>query len=302
MLEAGCKKKYWKFSYDGHIESFEWIANGDLLQRGICISKNYRKYIAPEQGKTKVHTTIEYQTVRNVDAKDQTLSFDLVLTLAWLDQNIRTNFSNNIDRTDGIVLSPGAVDMIWTPDLFIWNRTAVTSTNMWASLIQTKILSSNTINDIENESGVKKSPLKATVEMKYVIKTTIYCQFQYFKYPMDSQNCSVKIGSSSHGAIFTLLDHNHSRHKTQTYNSAGLNIDVIYFGYGNSKREDAVGFHVQMTRLTKPYLMMYYIPCVAIVLVSELAFIVPLTADGISSLLVTNLLTLVSLFIYQMVN
>lgn len=69
----------------------------------------------------------------------------------------------------------------------------------------------------------------------------------------------------------------------------------------DNKTVSTVGFEVKMTRLVQPYLMMYYVPCIAIVLVSELGFVVSLTADGSSSLLVTNLLTLVSLFIYQMV-
>ena len=74
MLQAGCKKKKW-INDDNR---FEWVSSGKLLQKGVCIDENYRKEFAPSQEGTKIHTTIEYQTVRNVDAKDQTLSFDLI--------------------------------------------------------------------------------------------------------------------------------------------------------------------------------------------------------------------------------
>ena len=52
----------------------------------------------------------------------------------------------------------------------------------------------------------------------------------------------------------------------------------------------------------QPYMMKYYIPTMAVVLVSEIGFVIPLTAiPGRVALLVTQFLTLVNLFIYQMV-
>ena len=297
IFEAGCKTKNWTHDYT----SYQWVAAGELLERGVCIGTNYRKYLAPEQGRTRIHSTIEYQTVRNVDAKDQTLSFDLTLTLRWLDPNIQTHFTEADNEHQEIILSPEATQKIWTPDMFIWNRTSVTSTSLWASLVHGKILTSKEINEEEAEKGEVESPLKTTVEMKYVIKTTIYCSFEYTNYPMDTQNCSVKIGSSSFGAIFTLFDKENIYHTPKTYASSGLNIQIAFFGQKNSFGNSTVGFHVQMSRLTQPFLMMYYIPAIAIVLVSELGFVVPLTADGSVGLLVTQLLTLVNLFIYQMV-
>ena len=283
--------------------SFNWVPDGVLLQKGVCKGTNYQKYIAPEAGQetTIVHSTIEYQTVRNVDAKDQTMSFDLVLTLWWLDPGIRTNFTTKDRKKGGIILSPDATNLIWTPDLFIWDRTAVTSNHMQV-LIKCQILSLDAKSEKLSEDGKEDYQLATMVEMKYVIKTTIYCKFEYSKYPMDSQYCNVRMGSSSSGAIFKLFDIDKKYHTTQEYRSVGLNIEVNFFEEGmDNETVNTVGFKVKMTRVIQPYLMMYYVPCIAIVLVSELGFIVPLTADGSSSLLVTNLLTLVSLFIYQMV-
>lgn len=276
------------------------------MERGVCKDSSYRKHLAPEteQETTIVHSTIEYQTVRNVDAKEQTMSIDLVLTLAWFDPGIRTNFTTKDTNKGGVILSPDATKLIWTPDLSIWNRTAYLGQmpQHWVSLIRCKILSLNAIKEKLNDGGNEEYQLATMVEMKYSIKTTIYCTFEYSKYPMDSQYCDVKMGSSSSDATFTLLDKNRKYHTTKQYRSVGLNIEVNFFEEGtDNKTVNVVGFKVKMTRLIQPFLMMYYVPCIAIVLVSELGFIVPLTADGSSSLLVTNLLTLVSLFIYLMV-
>ena len=63
-----------------------------------------------------------------------------------------------------------------------------------------------------------------------------------------------------------------------------------------------VGMEITMQRLTTSFFLKYYIPCVAIVLVSEIGFIIPLTAiPGRVALLVTQFLTLTNIFINSMV-
>ena len=103
VLEAGCIRKRWIRQ-----DRFNWVASGTLLEEGICIDPSYQNYLAPEKENTKVECTIEYQSVRNVDAKEQTLSFDLVVTLVWSDPYIRTN----IKEGDKVILSPDAVKKI----------------------------------------------------------------------------------------------------------------------------------------------------------------------------------------------
>ena len=121
----------------------------------------------PGEGGTKVYSTVEYHKVRDVDAKKQTLSIDLLLTLRWFDQNIRTNFTDKIQREDGIILRQEQVKKIWTPDIYLWNRSSVKQKEEWASLKTLKLVASNDV--IEEIS----SDTKTLVEMKYEIKTTV---------------------------------------------------------------------------------------------------------------------------------
>ena len=296
MLEAGCKKKKWKYNNDGFAERYEWVSSGYLLEKGVCIEKSYQKYFAPEKGRTKVHSTIEYQKVRKIDAKEQTLSIDLILTLQWSDPNIRTNFTTHEMLSQGIALLPEATKKIWTPDLYIWNSTALKAKEEWASLKQSKIL----INKLTNETELLNS--NTTVELQYEIKTTVYCNFHFDQYPMDDQTCSIKIGSGSGEAIFALNDKDKGYHTVKLYDAVGKNITINFFGKDNLNGSDTIGFQVKMNRLLRPYVMKYYIPCMAVVLVSEIGFVIPLTAiPGRVALLVTQFLTLVNLFIYQMV-
>ena len=139
--------------------------------------------------------------------------------------------------------------------------------------------------------------------MKYEIKTNIYCKFHFSLYPMDKQNCSIKIGSGSNDAIFRLYDKNNVFHTATKYEAVGLVMDTRFFGEENNSGKGTVGFFVVMDRLMGSFLMKYYIPCAAIVIVSEIGYMIPLTAlPGRIGLLVTQFLTLINLFIHQMVS
>ena len=191
------------------------------------------------------------------------------------------------------ILRPSKVKEIWSPDLYIWNRTSVKSKDEWALLKTSKILT----HEIKEEDKEDQT----TVELKYEIKTTIYCRFEFSKYPMDSQNCSIEIGSGSNAAIFVLYEKDKLSHDSTSYSVVGLTLNIEFFG--NNAKGNTIGFNIHMNRLLSPFLMKYYIPSIAIVIVAEISFMVPLTAiPGRVALLVTQFLTLVNLFIYQMVS
>ena len=297
MSEAGCLKKEWTQvkTETGSSWQYSLVPSGELLEKGICIDENYQKNFAPENEQTKVFCTVEYQKVRKVDAKDQTVSIDLILTLKWYDPNIRTNFESNEMKNKGMALRQEATEKIWTPDLHFWNSTTLKLKEEWAFLIESRIHP-----EMINKHGSNHS--NTVVEMKYEIKTTVYCNFQFTLFPLDVQNCSITAGSGSKKAIFVLNDPVQNYHLPTTYHAVGLEMKITFFGKDNRFGNSTVGFNIAMTRLLRPYMMKYYIPCVAIVLVSEIGFVIPLTAiPGRVALLVTQFLTLINLFIYQMV-
>ena len=91
-------------------------------------------------------------------------------------------------------------------------------------------------------------------------------------------------------------------------------IDILFFfnlvkefledktknGYFDNLKE--VGFNVTMKRVQQPYLLKYYMPCVAIVAITQISFYIPPDAiPGRIALLVTQFLTLTNLFIGEQV-
>ena len=256
----------------------------------------------PEKGITKVYTTIKYQRVRDVDAKKQTLFTDMILTMRWFDPNIKTKFSNIKERLEGIILKSGPIQKIWTPDLYIWNQTSAKEKVKWALQKNTKLFSSLDINSIADPQSSGRITSKTLVEMVYEIKTEIFCKFSYSEYPMDKQTCNVTINSGSNEAIFVLNDQNGAYHSSTSYKALNLKMTTTFFDENIKNGRNKIGFEIRMKRQMQSFWMKYYVPCIAIVLVSEIGFVVPLTAiPGRAALLVTQFLTLVNLFIFQMV-
>ena len=89
----------------------------------------------------------------------------------------------------------------------------------------------------------------------------------------------------------------------------GFELDLRYSGtfikYNDSMQNgsDTFGFNITLERMIQPYIYQYYLPCISIVVVSQISFVIPLSAiPGRVGLVVTQFLTLTNLFIHQMVN
>ena len=201
-----------------------------------------KKSFVPKEGHIIVYSTIEYQKVREVDAKKRTLAIDFVLNMKRLDPNIRTNFTKeNLDK-GGITIGEKAVEKICIPDLYINNR----AEEEWKSLKTSKVLSTKEIKQVEQEKHHKihqhenhneNHNFMATIELKYEIKATVYCNFNYYKYPLDEQTCYVEFGSSSFDAIFNLYDRTENSHITSNYDDDALNLkmNIAFFDHGNPR-------------------------------------------------------------------
>ena len=162
IIAAGCKHKEWDDSKGYTYDKYTWNASGTLLAKGVCIDNDYRPYFVPEKHQTKIYSTIEYHKLRSVDARNEMMSIDFVLTMRWVDPNIRTNFSTSDKKDGGIILSPQVITRIWTPDLDIFNQTKFSHPDEWRSLKRMKVLTSNDIVVLENRSNneIKVCPKK----------------------------------------------------------------------------------------------------------------------------------------------
>lgn len=291
LMDAGCTRTCNNTEY----------GSGHLLAKGVCILYRYKEWVVPEKGLTTVYSTIEYQKVRSVDFMKETASIDYTLTLRWMDPAIKTKFSEEDKQNGGIVLdkSVGLKNWIWIPDMYIYNLSTFYYTDLDSRQIKgLMILTTNEFNQENTKTNNTKQDTKTVVELKQEIKSTVYCDFDLSAYPMDKQTCQLRFGSASLGATFVLYDPKHTFHNSITYQSANLHMTITFLDGHNMP-----GININMTRVVKPFIMKYYLPCIAIVFVSQLSFIIPPSAiPGRVALLVTVFLTLTNLYIQQLVS
>ena len=259
-------------------KKYKWEGAGTILETGACIGKTYKKDRVPKKGATKVFSTFEYQKIRGVDAKMKTLSIDFTLTMRWLDSRIKRSRFSDQDGNDEIFLGHSAIDKIWTPDFRIANQTSFKANYEWFSIVSSGILGDDTTEKLLEMSEHEDEKMSTGVRIQYEIKTSVFCPFSYADYPMDRQQCNVSFGSGSLGAIFTLLDPLGSSHKKDTYEAANFDVTVNFFDNDLGTGENTIGMKIHLARLRSSYIMTYYIPSVLIVLVSEIGFVVPVTA------------------------
>ena len=134
---------------------------------------------------------------------------------------------------------------------------------------------------------------------------TIPCNFDYGSYPLDAHNCKFQIYFAD--VNVTLFDLSNGTFK-KTLEKQGFTItkeyiksiaaDIDIWG-----RWATFGYNFKIKRQGKPYFLQYDLPSSAVVLVSFLSFVVPISAmPGRIGLVVTQFLTLTNLFIHQRVS
>ena len=121
---------------------------------------------------------------------------------------------------------------------------------------------------------------------------------------MDKSQCKFRFGGKGSTTAFKLdqMGYGSQNHKNVQFMDMMFAISVTEEDLGiETKRR--IGLDFSMERTLRPYILKYYVPCITIVIISQISFVIPLDAlPGRVALLVTLFLTLTSLFIQQMVS
>ena len=277
-----------------------------ILEEGVCLKKGYQrtKVPVPNQGNTVVWVVFEDQLVRQVNDKEKTITLDFTVNLAWGDPGIKVNlsdeqFNDAMERGVGLDLK-WAFSEIWKPDLFIDNLSEYIFT--WNDQIhQGALIIFPTIPEM-------RILIRAAnmVYWKFKANAKIYCNFDLYYYPLDNQTCEFRLGSQSPNYHIALSPYNPfqqiSSYETGDYEVAVTpfqrNVTEGSIGFGSWR----LGFTIEMRRKIMPFVLRYYLPCIAIVLTSQVSFAIPISAiPGRVALVVTQFLTLTNIFLHQMV-
>ena len=292
-----------------------------LLRESICLMPHYQPFDPPEKSDRKVQVDIDYYEVPHVleiDEDKNKIVLDIMQHMEWKDPRIRYDFSSipnmRHDNVSHIKFSPAEVDKIWHPNLdtFTYNLQdwKYLYDPLWYQSLG--ILKSPTLRDCvptQNDTTMYAN--------KHWI-VTLFCKFDFSKFPMDTHHCKFRqiLGSTSEIVDLFLYPQSSRRYrndkpkKRQSWHYAVSDFQIVVKPVGtliiqnetfqNASRD--FGFDVKMTRVFEPYLYQIYIPCFAIVIVSMVSFLIPLTAiPGRVTLIVTIFLTITHIYMKHLV-
>ena len=249
-----------------------------------------------------IYTTINRRHIRAINDNANTITLDISLTMMWMDYKIYTHdpdFSvggNRLFTSGSNEITIENSKKIWKPDLPVHNLYDFKAFIDSLRMVSLKVLS---VNHLDDNLCIAGPMVKYEIEAKL----TIYCEFDFSNYPMDHSDCKLRFGGQRSDIKFTLYDPVNSSHGEQLSEISDLKMVVrVAEDTDSIPTKYKIGLDISLQRQIKSYLLKYYLPCIIITLVSQCSFLIPLEAlPGRVALVVTQLLTLTSLFIHQMV-
>ena len=270
-----------------------FISIKQVLVQNVCLMPDYQSSEAPtnDEGITNVAIALHKPSVLEIDERQNTIKLQLVQYLTWWEPRIRANFSD-VPENGVITLSQDNFQEIWHPDLDMFTE----DLQQWRSLNHPILFTKGVVvrNDELDQNVTELMALKEW-------KGTLFCKFEFSSFPLDTQHCAFQQRGSLETMHLLVNPSENLENWKQTV--AGFEVTISHVGtFLEYDASGAVGFNITLDRIVNPYLYQYYFPCIAIVVVSQISFIIPLSAiPGRVALVVTQFLTLTNIFIHQMV-
>ena len=276
------------------IQNFN-CSKGISLSKSVCVPEGYHKGEAPGKN-TIVYTYIEINNLRAVNDKQMSISLDYYQDMRWVDNRIKTKFATVKDIS---VLNNNLIDHIWMPDLWIRNLYAH---ELHSVLQPTGGLTIGT-NCGRLDKCIEEEETHGTL-IRYNLEAlaTIYCNFDFINYPMDTQNCDLHMDGAypEHGVVQFILKHGQFGETHKNTNTDDFEIDINFLD--KTIMKTGVLCNIKMKRCLLPFVIKYYLPCIAIIIVSLISFLISIDSlPARVALLVTQFLTLTNILIAQQV-
>ena len=238
--------------------------------------------------------------VLKVHEKDNKITLQINQYMEWQDERIISDFSFlSLSETR---LSPNAVDKIWHPNLGTYTH----ALQDWKSLYDPYWYERVCLSEAPLLRNWEVMPNITSLFAWKDWRATLFCEFDFSYFPLDTQSCEFRQSFPWRQMCSLEIPQNLTQWNHITN---GYKVKVIQTGslieYNNTLQSgsDKCGFNLTLDRILQPFLLQYYFPSMAIVVVSQISFIIPLSAiPGRVALIATQFLTLTNIFIHLMVS
>ena len=251
-----------------------------------------------------VNITLFSAIVMEVDNRRHSLTIKLSQFFEWYEPRIRYNKSTKSSVTGVIWLSKKSIKDIWHPDLDMYTDNLEEWKSFYENTVYGKIgilniasVSEKNVSDDNASNTTKTDSYNLSLGALKAWTAKLRCVFDFSAYPFDSHQCKfIQFGIEgmklSLKQVGNQMEWNHE--------IDGFKIEIKDVG---TLEKDQVGFNIVIKRIVEPYFYQYYLPCMAIVVVSLVSFLIPLSAiPGRVALTVTQFLTLTNIFMHQIVS
>ena len=288
--------------------------DGLLISNHVCLPVQYDKTEAPDKNMWII-TDFDFVNFREVDDRKMTITFDILISYFWRDDRINREFPEGVHPING-----KNKDTIWRPEVYIEHVKKFEQRD-WRNRMRLDQL--QVFNDKEISPwlfGYEFNDNHSFVSDRKEVQVSLYCNFLFSDYPMDTQVCTFKLGSpgiDDHHTVGFKLAFNGTdclknrdkglatnalqdfEVKTKCYPDVGSDRTLRRLV---TEEMDWVAFNITLTRILRPIFLKYYLPCIAIVASSQISFFIPITAiPARTALLATLFLALINIFMSQQV-
>lgn len=260
---------------------------------GVCIDQRYEPKDPPNMTLTQIYYKIDTFEILEIKEKESNVDLWIEITDSWEDGRIKFSTSSLV-KTHDITINwyDKTMNTIWYPDGIKMKRVSHESMMHESDSPFTHLRFRN----------VKARPNSMLVSRVREMRMSLYCAFRSNMFPLDSQNCTFRLSNEDAGRLQLFFDHDTNKNDTTVFEKYGFTISIIYENGINTKDSLYVGLNFEMKRVISPFVFQYYLPAAAVVFLSQIGLIIPLTSiPGRIGLLATLFLSLTNLFINHMV-
>ena len=302
----------WKNDF-GCVPITDWnlIVHEGKIIKNVCISDDYN-VVEPPNYPTQVSNFFADSRLLDVDERKSEITMKLIMFSLWEDRRIKVHLTNE-RKTIPLPPITQTKQEIWHPFLFLMIQDMKEISHIFSPLIMKNVMigSGEWANNFLFTDQRKEFPHDSFLIVGMLnMKVKFSCNFDFKYYPFDNQTCSLRIITNGiNGTLYERPEHNLSFMPMLQPNFNGFYLDQTLvnnhpeYNPLTRKTTSTFGIDLEMKRETGMYFYQYFIPVMAIVIISFFSFIIPLsTLPARVAIVVTQFLTLTNIFIHEMVS
>ncbi|MBN3301012.1 gamma-aminobutyric acid receptor subunit delta [Amia ocellicauda] len=265
--------------YVGTDIEISWLPNLDDLMKGYA--RNFRPGIGGPP--VNVAMAIEVASIDHISEANMEYTMTVFLRQSWRDDRLSYNHTN---KTLG--LDSRFVDKLWLPDTFIVNAKSA-----W-------------FHDVTVENKLIRLQPDGVILYSIRITSTVACDMDLTKYPMDEQECMLDLesyGYSSEDIVYHWSEsqaHIHGLDKLELsqFTITDYRFDTEMMNFKSAGRFPRLSLRFQLRRNRGVYIIQSYVPSILLVAMSWVSFWISQSAvPARVSLGITTVLTMTTLMV-----